>query len=239
VIASLRPWTWTSSTWAGLQFLVLVIAALVAWRQVREARRLREDQARPFVVIDLVAWQTIAEFQIKNIGLTIARDVRFEFDPPLVSSRDSRVNRKPLAETNLFKQGIPTLPPGKTVNALFDTLPSRIKEGLPDDYSVRVSYKDALGKEHAETTTVGYGFLRDVGRITRRDMHDVHRRLEEIAREVKKWTVLGSALKVMTPADIERYNEELDAYYAEREAEAQNETTVDDSVTRLDPEDSA
>jgi hypothetical protein len=49
----LSPWDWTSSDWAGLTFLVLVVAAFVAWRQVKEAQRLREEQARPFVVIDI------------------------------------------------------------------------------------------------------------------------------------------------------------------------------------------
>jgi hypothetical protein len=82
----LSPWEWTASDWAGLQFVVLVVAALVAYRQVSEARRLREEQARPFVLIDVVVWNTIAEFTITNSGATIARNVRFEFNPPLKSS---------------------------------------------------------------------------------------------------------------------------------------------------------
>src|SRR5687767_13370 len=86
----LSPWEFTSSDWAGLTFLVLLAAALVAWRQVNEARRLREDQARPFVVIDFDAWGgTITELKIANLGTTLARNVRFEFTPPLSSTFDN------------------------------------------------------------------------------------------------------------------------------------------------------
>jgi hypothetical protein len=53
------PWDWSSGSWAGLTFLVVVAGAIVATWQVREARRLREDQARPFVIIDFHPWQTI------------------------------------------------------------------------------------------------------------------------------------------------------------------------------------
>jgi hypothetical protein len=56
----------------------------VAWRQVREARRLREQQTRPFVVIDFeVAQNAIVFLPISNIGTTLARDVRFEIEPRL------------------------------------------------------------------------------------------------------------------------------------------------------------
>jgi hypothetical protein len=48
----LRFWDYTAADWADLQLLVLVVAAIVAWRQVKEARRLREAQAQPFVVVD-------------------------------------------------------------------------------------------------------------------------------------------------------------------------------------------
>lgn len=67
----LSPWAWTSSDWAGLTFVVLVVAAFVAWRQVKEAQRLREEQARPFVIIDFHPWSTIIELKIKNVGTSL------------------------------------------------------------------------------------------------------------------------------------------------------------------------
>lgn len=53
----LSPWDWTATDWAGVQCIVLIVAAFIAFRQVREARRLREAQAQPFVVVDFEADQ--------------------------------------------------------------------------------------------------------------------------------------------------------------------------------------
>jgi len=55
----LEPWLWTAETWAGWTFIALVAAAVVAWRQLSEAKdqlseakELREATLRPFVILD-------------------------------------------------------------------------------------------------------------------------------------------------------------------------------------------
>jgi hypothetical protein len=224
VLAS-APWHWTSATWAGLTFVVLTAAALIGWWQVRESRRLREAQARPFVIVDLEVGTTIAELKITNIGRMLARDVSFRFEPRIQSSWDSDPGQTPLAETNLLTKGIPSLPPGKVIRTLFDRIPDRLEEGLPDDYEVEVTYRGPFrkrfsrNKPYVETMTVGVSFLRETGWITRHDIDDVYKRLEELVREVKKWTVVGSAIQVMTPEDVERHHDKLEARRAERRAE--------------------
>ena len=53
----------------AVQLAVLAGAALIAWFQVKEARRLREDQSRPFVVMDVDYMASSLLFLfIKNIG---------------------------------------------------------------------------------------------------------------------------------------------------------------------------
>jgi hypothetical protein len=209
----LSPWEYTSADWAGVQFLVLVAAAAVAWRQVREARRLREEQARPFVVIELDHRGTMAQFEIKNIGSTIARDVRFTFEPELASTWDGDPGRKPLRDTNLFTRGIPSLPPGKPVRALFDRLPSRIESGLPNDYEVSVAYSDPLGHRYEERMTVGFGHLLEVGIRRDKDLHDVHQQIERIAKELGKWTAFGGGLLSVSPDAQRRRSDESEEYH--------------------------
>ncbi len=76
----------------------------------REARRLRDEQAQPFVVVQLqpspVSGQLL-ELVVENIGRTIARDVRFHFSPRL----ESALERYELADSPLLTSGIPTMPP--------------------------------------------------------------------------------------------------------------------------------
>jgi hypothetical protein len=63
-------------------YVALGIFALV---QVLQARKLREDQARPFLIVDFdpgfLIYLTVA-----NIGRTMARDVRIKFDEKLEST---------------------------------------------------------------------------------------------------------------------------------------------------------
>lgn len=195
----LRFWDFTLEDWAGMQFAVLFVAAAVAVIQLQHARRLREEQARPFVVIDVELRNTVLEFVITNFGRTIARDVTFTFDPPLASTRDSGQGPA-VADLPLFVTGIPSIPPGKEVRVIFDQIPARLQADLPADYSVKIGYSGPLGKRETESMVVGYGHLIDTLHLTRRDIGDVYKQLEQIAREVKRWRRQG--LRIVTARDV-------------------------------------
>jgi hypothetical protein len=199
--AWLSPWDWSSSDWAGLTFLALLVAAFVAWRQVKEAQRLREEQARPFVIVDFDAWRTIIELTIKNIGTTLARDVKFDFVPPLTTTHDETSGRGNLMELNVFKNGIPTLAPGKEITLFFDQFPSRIEQGLTMRYEVQVTYENPVGKAYSEPTVLDLAMYLGTGGISRHGLHDIHKRLKEISDSLKKWTD-HAGLKVLTAEDL-------------------------------------
>lgn len=127
------PWEWSASAWSALTFLVLLGAALLTWRQVKEAQRLREEQAQPFVIIDFYAFSTIVEIRIANIGTTLARDVQFAFTPPLESTFDHQTGHDSVKDLNLFTRGIPSLAPGKEIKLFFDSFPGRVEQNLPND----------------------------------------------------------------------------------------------------------
>lgn len=233
----LSPWQWSSSDWAGLTFLVITAAAFVAWRQVKEAQRLREEQARPFVVIDLEPWNPFLDLKITNVGKTIARDVTFHFDPPLKTAKDEAHGLVPIGETNLFKHGIASFPPGKQITLFFDRYPDRIERGLTDRYDVCISYADPTGKRYSEQTVLDLAMYRDIGEITRYGIHDVHNRLKEIATTLSRWTH-PEGLKVMTYAERKRYAHDVRARRAERlgqeGAAAEGDSTGRDSSAGLD-----
>lgn len=132
------PWLWTGDTWAGLQFGVLVVALLVAWRQASEAVRLREDSTRPFVTIDLSVERKVIYLSVANTGPSMARNVRFTFNPPL---RSAAVQEQ-IGSLKMFgEEGIPSLPPGKNITTVFDVFPQREEEGgYPDAYTVDIRY---------------------------------------------------------------------------------------------------
>jgi hypothetical protein len=104
--------------------LILLGAVLVARRQLRKARRLREAQFRPFVVVDLFVKQPpLVYLTITNVGPVQAKNVRVRFTPPIVSSMDDRGT--PVSELQIFREGIAYLAPGKEHRTLWDTVLGR------------------------------------------------------------------------------------------------------------------
>lgn len=210
----------------GLQLLVLIAAAFFGRRQLNEAKELREAQTRPFVVIDLgSSAHGLFDLVVKNIGPTLAREVQFEFDPPIKSTDDDLDPNR----LKMFREGISTLAPGKEIRTLFEKGPDRHESDLPDTYEVAVAYTDQSGKRHyEEKVDLDFGLYWDRLTVSRRDVHDLYKQLETIAKEIGKWRPnLGRGLLAVTTSDVEKRNaealerhEEPRAKQEEREAEA-------------------
>jgi hypothetical protein len=209
--------TWTDIAGFGIlaaQLVVLVVAAFVAWRQVREARRLREEQNRPFVVIDFERQERTRAIllTISNLGTSLARDVRFDFTPPL----ESTWSHVPFTELKMFRDGISTLAPGKVIQTIFDISHQRFerREDLPDVYEARVRYTDERGKRpFDERMHLDLGIYWNLTQVERYGVHDIHERLKDIRNELKKWTASGGGLLSLSPDDLSARNERLLAQY--------------------------
>lgn len=205
--ATTTPTEVLQTIFIGLQLLVLIAAAFFGRRQLNEAKELREAQTRPFVVIDLgSSAHTLFDLVVKNIGPTLARDVRFNFDPPIKSTDDDLDPNK----IKMFREGISTLAPGKEIRTLFEKGPARHESDLPDTYEVTVRYTDQSGKRHyLETIDLDFGLYWDRLTVSRRDIHDLHKQLETIAKEIGRWRPnLGRGLLAVTTADLEKRNAE-------------------------------
>lgn len=198
----------TPAEWTALGTVataaVAVLAAVFAGWQVWEIRRTREDQARPFVVVDVepsAAGGHLLNLVIENVGTTVAHDVTFEFKPALRSSR----KEYNVAESVLLREGIPTLPPGRRIEALFDVSHERIKTDLPMRYDVTVHLDDSRGRRQKTQQYVidlshRYGLLR----VEEYGVHHAANALRGIEHTVKKWTAPGGRVKVWN-RDEDRY----------------------------------
>jgi hypothetical protein len=130
-------WAAVAAVAACATVVIYIVIGLFAWRQVHEARKLREEQARPFVIVDFEpGW--LVYLTVENLGRTVARDVVIQFDKPLTSSLQGR---RQIDESPLFREPIPTLPPGKKIRVLFDQYNDRTEAGLPLVYDVEVRYR--------------------------------------------------------------------------------------------------
>jgi hypothetical protein len=193
------------------QLVVLIVAALYARAQVREARELRKDEARPYVVVDFEPDRVpFVNLVVANLGRTMARNVRIEVDPPF----DSSVYRKgpvPLARFKLFSEGIPSLAPGKRIVLLFDQMYDRAEElELPDSYRVRLSYEWDGGEPLSEELRLDLDLYRPLRRVQLGTVHDLSETLNKIRQQLEKWSAgTGGGLLVLSPEDRRRRNEAL------------------------------
>lgn len=186
------------------QLLVLAAAALVGLRQVREARRLREEQIRPIVVLDFDTQDALFFLKLTNFGTTIARNVKITVEPPLASALDGQTER--VARLQMFRdEGIPTLAPGKEIRTLFDLAFQRKPEtGLPDVYVARISYDDhALERHFEDEVTLDLGVYWGLQCVEQADIDDIHKRLKELVNVVKGWSASGGGLLRVSPAEVE------------------------------------
>ncbi len=142
---------WLTAIGTDATAVVAVGAAVVAYLTVKESRQLREDQARPFVMVTLEpsgASRHFLDLVVRNHGNTVAHDVQFSFDKPLRSTNDAL--GYPLADVKFLRDGIPTLTPGAEYRVMFDSIPARHEAGnrgeeLPDSYTVTVQYNNRNG----------------------------------------------------------------------------------------------
>lgn len=202
----------------GGQLALISLAAVFGWRQLAHAKDLRDAQTRPFVVIDLGSTrQGFFDLVITNIGSTLARDVTFNFDPPMVTSKDYA----DIYDLKAFTEGISTLPPGKEFRTLLDFGPPRYEEKLPDFYRVKVSYwGDPGDRPYTEEMDLDFGLYWNRRFITLRDIHDVHKQLETIAKEIQRWRPgVGSGLLAVSPEDVRERHEQIERDFEKRQAE--------------------
>lgn len=201
-----------AADWATVaSAVILAFGAIFAWRQVREARRLREAQFRPFVVVDfdVDSHPPLIHLVISNLGPVMARDVTFAFEPELSSSfDDGPIEGGPPRFTDLplFREGLPTLPPGKRISVLFD---SWLQRGdRPGGYRVNVRYRGERSRPYEEEMRLDLAPFRYLRHVQTKTLSNVYRELKRIADDVHRWTAPSGGLKVKSPRDIRREYEE-------------------------------
>lgn len=184
-------WEWSPAAWGAIGAIgALVYAAF----QVGQARKLREEQARPWVVVDFepdwIMWLTI-----ENTGRTVATDVKLRFTPELASTQ---TKPWPWEESPAFTEGIPSLPPRKRLRFFFDSLPARLNDQtLPKHYDVFIEYHGPIKRRKPLTST----YKLDIGHYwgsspPPKGLPELVKEVENIHKEMKKWTDGTSGLQV-------------------------------------------
>lgn len=135
-------------TW--VQALAVVVGLGYVASQLREARAVRAEQNRPYVVVSADRLRgAMWTLRLENVSRTPAWDVRVTFDPPLVGSFDDEMRDNVgygLGDMSIFVTGVRLLPPHYRLETILDHFGHREEKGLPFRYEVQVSYHDGRGR---------------------------------------------------------------------------------------------
>jgi hypothetical protein len=200
----MTPEAWTAwGTWATT--LIAGAAAVFAYRQVREARTLREAQAQPFIVVTLepsAVMSNLIMLRVENVGHTLARDVRFTFDPPLSSMLATKSDGYSLTEGSLLTEGLTTMPPAMRIERIFDNSIDWGKDGENQPvlaYDVEVTFSDHKGKPQEPLNyRIDLSPYLSGHYIETRSIHHVADALRDIRTYLKGWGEFQGGLKVYT-----------------------------------------
>ena len=183
-----------------------------------EARKTREEQAQPFVVVDFDRTQASRihmDLVIVNTGTTLAKAVKVTFDPPLRSTLTERDQQYRLADAAIISEGISTMPPGREFRLLFDSMPALFGSDLPRVYNAVVSFKDSRGRPHQLDYRLDLNVYFGWMRIDVKGKHQAVTALEGIEKTLGKWTARLDGLRVYTVDELAML-EERDREYEEQ-----------------------
>ncbi len=175
---------WVSAVATLVTASIAIAAAVIARKQLGEARRVREEQAQPYVAV-FMADSAVNKFQdlvIRNFGTTAAKDIAVKIEP--IPSRASTAEEG-YGEVWLPKE-IPTLVPGQEWRTLWDFTPTRVAQGLPDQHTAIVTFEDSQGTRFELSYDLDWGATRNRMSVREYTVHDGAKALRDMSKDVKK-----------------------------------------------------
>ncbi len=225
----------TAVGWQGLGVMgtaaAVVVALTVGWRQLAAARKLRLEQARPYVIVDFQPGQgaeKLLDLVITNIGKSPAYDLRIAFDPAPVRAKE--IAKFPLKDARILNEPTPMFAPGREFRMFFDNAVDRYQTDLPMNFQVTTTYRDSRKKKYKETFTIDFDSYRGAAYTVVHGVHDAVKHLKAISDTLKRSAIAGGPVEVVHERRDD-YDNRLTNEAAEQRA------AYDELVARMRPTD--
>ncbi|WP_131827623.1 hypothetical protein [Mycolicibacterium fortuitum] len=164
-VLATKNWASPATTWTAFGSIATVSAAVVAIFTLVSLKQDSVDRTRPVMIAELkhaVLTQN-SELLIRNVGQSVARNVKVDFNPPLPDPADGDAEERvgvltPFLQRR-YSRVIPTFPPGMVMDNYYQG--AKDDEPVPDDFTVTISYVDAHGRTYSDAYELTMGALRD------------------------------------------------------------------------------
>ena len=162
-----------------------VVAAGILY-QGREARRARDDEDRPQIIVDAdYTGRYTTNIVVRNIGHGTAKNITFEFSAPLETSSGYDVTELPY-----FKHGINFMAPQTDLPAVWDSYHNVVQQlrenGLTSGITITSKYQDRQGERYETEWTINPLLLEGSGYSDYKGYEDQVHAFEDQARALEK-----------------------------------------------------
>lgn len=167
--------------------IVAVSAVLYARRQVKEAQKLRREQAQPYVVATPVPELSTGRqacLLIRNYGPTAAHEVGVHFPDTRVVVPESK-NSSTWTTTSDLRLSVSTLAPGQEIYEWITIMAGADEDGVRSA-QVEVSFTNWLGERETLNYNISHGPLSIFGKPAA--LSDVVHELRHIGHTLKGWS---------------------------------------------------
>jgi hypothetical protein len=161
-----------------------VVAAGILY-QGREARRARDDEDRPQIIVDAdYTGRFTTNIVVRNIGHGTAKNITFEFSAPLQSTSGYDINELPY-----FRNGINFMAPQTDLPAVWDSYQNVVRnlreKGLTDGITITSHYEDRQGERYETAWTINPLLLEGSGYSDYKGYEDEVQALQDQARALE------------------------------------------------------
>src|SRR4028118_649692 len=187
-----------------LSSLATFVVAVGILYQGREARRARNDEDRPQIIVDAdYTGRFTTNIVVRNIGNGTAKNITFEFSAPLESTSGYDITELPY-----FQHGINFMAPQTDLPAVWDSYQNVVKnlreKGLTEGITITSYYEDRQGERYETAWTINPLLLEGSGYSDYKGYEDEVQALQDQARALEK---ISQDLEEVKEAVNDRQNE--------------------------------
>lgn len=161
-------------------------AAEATEKSVTEIRETRDQETAPFVIayFDVQTESSLIYLVVKNIGRTVATQVKLTFTPSLRSSNDNRL----LGEVGFIKNGIESMPPNYEIRTLVDSSVAYFgKKEIPLKYDVEITcYGGLESKKRVTNLQLDLSANKGISYVRNKTMDNLVDEVEKLVKESRE-----------------------------------------------------
>jgi hypothetical protein len=192
VITNIRPEYWValgaavsilSLMVAGFSLIYVRRSANASREQTKQQKQAAKDATQPMLWVDIRGDDGQGQallLLLGNSGPSIARNVKVTFDPAPPSTLDI----KPILE--ILKQGITSLPPGRTMQWALDAAHNTNGWDAPNAYRVRIEAEGPFGAIEPLEYVISVDDLHGTRAAPPGNLHAVAAELHEMTKATKE-----------------------------------------------------